>query len=169
MKITALEEYGLRCLLQLARGQKEADGSLSIRTIAEREGLSIEYVSKITAQLRKAGLIESTRGIRGGYRLRNDASHVTLWHASQALSQTFFNSTFCMDHAGDETECVHHKDCSIRSVWNVIADRITQVMRKITLEDLLSNESKTDGKLMQIIPPKEKINPKKRINLTNLS
>src|SRR5262249_58819187 len=75
MKITAQEEYGLRCLLRLAR----ADGhSLTIPEIAAVEGLSSPYVAKILAVLRQAGLIESVRGRAGGYRLAKSPAEIGL-------------------------------------------------------------------------------------------
>src|SRR2546425_11812681 len=66
MRFTAQEEYGLRCLLQIAR---EPAGSLTIPEIAEREALTSAYVAKLMSVLRKAGLVKSTRGQKGGYRL----------------------------------------------------------------------------------------------------
>src|SRR5437016_10167392 len=76
MKITAQEEYGLRCLLRLARA---ADGqSLTIPEIAAVEGLSGAYVAKILAVLRQAGLIESVRGRAGGYRLAKAPAEIGL-------------------------------------------------------------------------------------------
>ena len=64
MKISRLEEYGLRCILQLAQN---AGTSMHIEQIASREGLSKAYVAKIMSPLRRAGLVRSVRGVRGGY------------------------------------------------------------------------------------------------------
>ena len=77
MKITAQEEYGLRCLLRLARA---GDGrSLTIPEIAADEGLSVPYVAKLLAVLRQAGLIESVRGRSGGYRLAASRRQRSAW------------------------------------------------------------------------------------------
>ena len=67
MKISAQEEYGLRCLLQLAR--LEDGESLTLGQIAEREGISGANAGKLLWLLSKAGLVQSVRGNRGGYRL----------------------------------------------------------------------------------------------------
>ena len=76
MKITAQEEYGLRCLLRLARAE---DGqSLTIPEIAAAEGLSVPYVAKLLSVLRQAGLIESVRGRAGGYRLARPPAEIGL-------------------------------------------------------------------------------------------
>src|SRR5215470_17874273 len=64
MRLTAQEEYGLRCLLQVARGQ---DTAVTTPEIAEREGLSEAHVHKLMRLLRRAGLVRSVRGRKGGY------------------------------------------------------------------------------------------------------
>ena len=76
MKITAQEEYGLRCLLRLARaGSNE---SLTIPEIATAEALSVPYVAKLLAVLRTGGLVESVRGRSGGFRLLGVPAEVGL-------------------------------------------------------------------------------------------
>ena len=75
MKISAVEEYGLRCLLQLARTASEQP-LVSAEEIAIREGLSVAYVEKILSQLRKAGLVKSVRGMYGGYQLARPADDI---------------------------------------------------------------------------------------------
>jgi len=147
MKITALEEYGLRCLLQIARGEKQGP---SISGIAGKEGLSIQYVSKITAHLRKAGLIESRRGIKGGYRLVRKPEEVRLLDVMRALGGDMFAKEFCEEHTGRQRECVHEKNCSIRSVWNVLCDYMTSILQELTLRDLLDDEQKTKDKILEI-------------------
>ncbi len=137
MKITALEEYGLRCLLQIARVW-EAD--ISISEIAKKEGLSVEYVSKLTALLKNKGLIESTRGVKGGYRLTEAPQKITLAQISQALGQPMFDSEFCGEHTGVSPICVHDGNCSVRSVWGTLYAHMNSVMEKITLGQLLKDE-----------------------------
>src|SRR5215469_16076105 len=76
MKITSQEEYGLRCLMRLARVE---DGhSLTIPEIAAAERLSPPYVAKLLSVLRQAGLIASVRGRTGGYHLTRPAAEVSL-------------------------------------------------------------------------------------------
>lgn len=90
MKITAQEEYGLRCLLRFARTGTEA--VLTISEIAAAEGLSVPYVAKLLAILRQGGLIESVRGRSGGYRLarhrRRPAWDRSCWSSASRFSTT---------------------------------------------------------------------------------
>ncbi len=66
MKISAHEEYGLRCLVQLARAEVDGE-SLTLNQIADREGLSVANAGKLMWILVKAGLVQSQRGANGGY------------------------------------------------------------------------------------------------------
>ena len=148
MKITALEEYGLRCLLQIARVW---EGDISISEIAKKEGLSVQYVSKLTALLRSKGLIESTRGAKGGYRLAVAPGEITLAKVSQALGHPMFDTDFCGEHAGVSASCVHESDCSVRSVWSALYMHMNSVMEKITLLQLLKDEKKVQLQVVGIL------------------
>jgi len=137
MKITAQEEYGLRCLLQLARHRGAEP--LTVSVIAEEEGLSIPYVGKLMGHLRQSGLIESVRGRSGGYVLTRPAEAITLADALEALGGSFFSSGFCDEHNGNHARCVHLGDCSIRSLWGVLGDIFDRVLKGTTLADLAAN------------------------------
>lgn len=138
MKITALEEYGLRCLLQLAK-DKGTD-PLTVSAIAESEGLSVPYVSKLMSTLRQEGLVESVRGRSGGYVLSRPATQITVGQAMGALGGQLFEPEFCSTHHGSNDECVHLTSCSIRSLWGVLGRIINQVLDQTTLADLADRE-----------------------------
>src|SRR5437763_12591725 len=103
MKITSQEEYGLRCLIRLARAD---DGrSLTIPEIAVAEGLSGPYVAKLLAVLRQAGLLDSVRGRSGGYRLSRPSAEITLGTVLRVLGEPLFEEpAYCQQHAGTETD-----------------------------------------------------------------
>src|SRR5918998_6680288 len=83
MKVSAQEEYGLRCLVQLARlGEGEF---LTLPQIAEREGMSQANAGKVLWLLSKAGLVSSIRGTKGGYMLARPAAEVRLSEVIQVL------------------------------------------------------------------------------------
>src|SRR5579871_191905 len=99
MKITSQEEYGLRCLLRLARA--EEGHSLTIPEIAAAEGLSGPYVAKILAVLRQGGLIDSARGRAGGYRLAQPPADITLGRVLSVLGEPLFDDPgYCERHRG---------------------------------------------------------------------
>jgi len=141
MKITAQEEYGVRCLLRLARAG--AEQWLTIPEIADAEKLSVPYVGKLLAVLRQAGLIESSRGRLGGYRLAKAPAEIGLGSALLVLGEPLYDdATFCQKHAGTETQgpCVHQDGCTLRGLWRGLEEWIQSILDRITLADLLQNE-----------------------------
>lgn len=138
MKITAQEEYGLRCLLQLARVTR---GELvSVRDIAAREGLSNAYAEKLLRLLSKAGLVHSVRGIRGGYMLNRPASAITLGEVVRALGKVQTTEHICHQFTGNQSTCVHFSNCGIRSVWSGLTTYIQSFLDQTTLASLLESE-----------------------------
>ena len=145
MKLSSQEEYGLRCLLQLARAG--AGAALTIAEMSEREGISAPNVAKIMRILRRAGLVRSTRGKSGGYHLARPAAEVRALDVLAALGGRLFDPSFCDRHAGVETHCLNTRDCSIRPVLRGLQDAVDQVLGELTLASLLASESEVAGTL----------------------
>lgn len=139
MKLSSQEEYGLRCLLQLARAGEGA--GLTIAEMSEREGISAPNVAKIMRILRRAGLVRSTRGKAGGYRLARPAQEVRALDVLAALGGRLFDPSFCDRHAGVEVHCLNTRDCSIRPVLRGLQEAVDQVLGELTLASLLASES----------------------------
>ena len=138
MKLSSQEEYGLRCLLRIAR-QGEA-GSVTIPEISEAEGISCPYVAKLLRILRRGGFVTSARGQAGGYTLSRPPERMVVGEALALLGGRFFESDFCKEHSGVENMCTNTVDCSIRSLWRTVQMVVDQVLAKTTLKDLISNE-----------------------------
>jgi Rrf2 family protein len=139
MKLSSQEEYGLRCLLQLAKAGAAA--SLTIAEMAEREGISAPNVAKIMRILRRAGLVRSTRGKAGGYSLARPPAEVWTLDVLAALGGRLFDPGFCDRHAGVEVHCLNTRDCSIRPVLRGLQEAVDQVLGELTLASLLGSES----------------------------
>ena len=154
MKITSQEEYGLRCVLQLAREQStNSDGNLEpgamfVRDIAEREGLSLAYVEKILWTLSRSGIVESVRGPKGGYRLTRLCSEVSLGEVMRALGGIPSEEEICSQFTGNQDTCVHHDDCGLKPVWSSITDFVNSVFDKVPISTLLNGTM--DVKFVQI-------------------
>ncbi|HEY7515289.1 MAG TPA: Rrf2 family transcriptional regulator, partial [Vicinamibacteria bacterium] len=106
MKLSSQEEYGLRCLLQIARLGE--GGSLTIAEMSQREGISAPNVAKIMRILRRAGLVRSTRGKAGGYSLSHSPAEIPVGDALGALGGRLFDATFCDRHSGVEDRCLNN-------------------------------------------------------------
>ena len=139
MKITAQEEYGLRCLLQVARLTIK-DELASLEDIARNEHITTDYAAKLLTILRRANLIESVRGKSGGYRLKQSPEKIYLDEVIKNLSGELFETTSCNQFPGNDSKCVHISCCSIRSVWFSISHILFNLLSQITLKDLLGNE-----------------------------
>lgn len=139
MHISALEEYGLRCALRLA--SLEQGEVLAASQIAEREGISVQYASKIMHLFRKAGLVEASRGMQGGFWLAKSSQLLTLKEVFAAVGTADEKESFCTQYKGLQDNCVHLNDCTVRPVWNVLSSYFDSVLDQLTLADLARNEA----------------------------
>jgi len=142
MRLTAQEEYGLRCLLQVARGHEAAT---TTPEIAEREGLSDAHVHKLMRLLRRGGLVKSVRGRKGGYQLARPADQVNIGAVLAVLGDSFYSTEFCGEHAGNERTCVRNSDCSIRALWMAVERAMQRALQSTKLSDLLRSEPEMAG------------------------
>lgn len=142
MRISAQEEYGLRCLLQIARAPL---GFATIHEIASRESLTAAYVAKLMRILRRGGLVASIRGQKGGYRLARLAEEIDVATVVQVLGGPLYSEDFCGRHAGDDATCVHNGDCSVRSLWSGLERLIQGALAQTKLRDLVCSEKSMSG------------------------
>ena len=132
-----MEKYGLRCLVTLARhGVGE---QLSISDIAEMEGLSIPYTSKVLSALRQADLVVAARGRSGGFSIARDPKEIKLYDIITALGGPIIDSDHCTKHTGQKSQCVHVGRCSVHDVLAGLAGYIQYYLSLTTLQDLLSD------------------------------
>jgi len=148
MKISAQEEYGLRCLLQLARAEVMGE-PLTLSQLARLEGISSANAGKLMWILSKAGLVQSTRGIKGGYSLTRLASEIRLNQVIRVLEGEPAES-HCKSYAGVLDACVHTGDCGIRPVIVELHQIVDNALADITLSQLLGTEANVDAALHQI-------------------
>ena len=148
MKISAQEEYGLRCLLQLARADASGE-SLTLAQIARREGISVANAGKLMWILNKAGLVQSQRGTKGGYHLARPASEIHLNQVIHVLDGERTDS-HCKSYAGVLEACVHTGDCGIRPVIVELHQIVDKALSEITLSQLLDTEANVDAALHKI-------------------
>ena len=139
MHVSATEDYGLRCLLQVAF--HEGPRPMNTPEIARREGLGPEYVALLMQRLRLGGLVTSTRGASGGYVLARPGSEISVWEVITVVGREFLPQEFCECHSGRRPNCVHLADCSIRAVWRTVEASLRKVLEGITLADLQRNET----------------------------
>lgn len=151
MKLTSQEEYGLRCMLQVARRQHV--GPVAISAVAEAEGISSEYAAKLMRILRQEGLVSAKRGAHGGYSLVRSANEVTVFEVLSALDKPLYTDAFCTGHSGHQDACVHSETgCSIRVLWQWVGASLQRTLKRVTLADLLGGPMPVHQSLAQETP-----------------
>lgn len=135
MKLTAQDEYGLRCLLAIAR--EGENGCLTIPEISKAEGLTPSHVAKLLSILRRAGLLKSMRGQLGGYTLTRPAKDIVVKDVLGALGGRLYDGAFCIRHDGILECCVHQKMCGLRPLWTELQEAVDAVLSRFTVQDLV--------------------------------
>ena len=150
MKISALEEYGLRCLMQLARAGAEPGAGITMATreIAELEGLGLEYAAQILTALRKSELVTSVRGVNGGYLLARPAAAITVGAMFRAFESPFAD-TVCESYTGQLDTCANEGSCQVAPIWQELSRRIYAFLDSMTLADVAAGNI---GMPPQIVP-----------------
>lgn len=138
MRITALEEYGLRCLITLAK--EGIEGQLSISDIARREGISTPYASKVMHILRKGGFVNAVRGRTGGFCISRPADRIVLLDVIVCLGGPLVDTDYCTRHSGNNDNCVHMGNCSIQNMLGGLSGIINETLSAMTLQDMLDND-----------------------------
>ena len=140
MKFSAQEEYGLRCLLRIAKFYTVSK-SFTIPEISKAEGITEHNAGKILRVLRLGGFLESSRGQIGGYTLSRPPEEISVGDVIRVLGGKLFDDTFCKTHSGVTDICSNSIDCSVRSLWKLIQDSVDSVIDRLTLKDLLGSEN----------------------------
>ena len=148
MKISTKTEYGLRCLLRLAR-QAEG-GSLSIAEIARIEHVPKHYAQQILMRLRRAGLVKSIRGTDGGFALARPAGNISVGEVVRVLEGIPFEDT--CGKFNERSDCGHTGDCSIRPIWQMINQRLWEALDHIHLLHLINDEKSVGRQLDMEVP-----------------
>jgi len=139
MRVTTWTEYSLIIALHLARRGRGVTAPVAARELAEFERLPPDYVEQILLRLRRAELVESVRGARGGYFLSRDPASITVRDVMTASEHQTFEMN-CESHPVDAERCAPSSSCSIRPVWQALQRRVDDLLSSITLADLLKEQ-----------------------------
>ena len=139
MRVTTWTEYSLIIALHLAKRRREAPDPIAARELAEIERLPSDYVEQILLRLRRAGLVESVRGAKGGYFLAKEPSAISVRDVMTASEHQTFEVN-CDTHPVDAARCSPGSTCSIRPVWHALQQRVDELLASISLADLMKQE-----------------------------
>ena len=134
MRITTKGRYALRAVYTLANSNK--DKPVSIRELAETEDISPEFLEQIFFRLKKTGMISSTRGPGGGFRLNRAPKDITLYDILEAAGEGV-EFTPCLSTDDDGPKCDRIEECVAHEVWKEASDKIKEYFSKINLQGIM--------------------------------
>jgi Rrf2 family protein len=143
MRITTWTEYSLILAVRLARRAEEGLGPVSARALAEQERLPTDYAEQILLRLRRAEIISSVRGARGGYQLARPPADITVLDIMRVAEHQIFEIN-CEVHPVDDERCAKDASCTIRPVWRALRARVDDLLTQVTLADLLKEEAEVE-------------------------
>jgi Rrf2 family protein len=121
-------------MLELARTY--GSGPVTLREIAETQHISAAYLGQIVGPLRRAGLLTSARGARGGYVLAREPQDITMGEVIRAVEGSIAPSR-CVSENWRPGDCIRESSCSARRLWIGLRDSIAQELDSTTLADLI--------------------------------
>ena len=135
MKISTKGRYGLRILIDIAT--HDPDKPRMVRDIAESQQISEKYISRLIIDLRRARLVRSVRGVKGGFFLARSPNEITLLDILETMEGTISIVECVMA----PEKCPRNSICGVRSIWQRLNDGIRDQMRRITFADILAEYS----------------------------
>lgn len=135
MNVTTKGRYALRIMLDLA--QHPDEGYISLKTIADRQGISMKYLEAIAGELKKADLVDSTRGKEGGYRLKRPAADYSIGEILRNMEDNLAPVS-CIK-AGS-IECDHAGECMTLPLWKELDDITNAYLNSVSLNNLLTGD-----------------------------
>ena len=136
MKLSVRGEYALRALLVLARDFQEDDKVVRIQEISARQNIPKRFLEQILNVLKSAGILESKRGVAGGYRLRRSPERINLAEIVRHIEGPLAPVSCVSEKFYEKCSCPDESRCAIRSVMKEVRDSIVKVMEQTTLSDL---------------------------------
>jgi len=132
MRISTKGDYATRAMQHLALHYNE--GPIQIEEIARRQHLPVRYLEQILLSLKRAGFLESKRGVSGGYYLAKHPREITLGAIIRATEGPII-PIFCVG-SGKREICIEEPHCSLRDIWVDVRDAVIKIVDHTTLEDL---------------------------------
>jgi len=133
MKLSTRGRYGTRLMLELAKNYGK--GPLSMSEISSNQNIPIKYLEQLIIPLKKAKLVTSVRGPKGGHMLSRSPKQINVWDVLSLLEPKLS----IVDCIKDKNICENSSDCVIRPVWGEAFQAIMNIFKGKNLEDILRN------------------------------
>ena len=136
MKLSVRGEYAIRALLVLARDYQEDDSVVRIQEISDRQNIPKRFLEQILNDLKSAGIVESKRGVAGGYRLRKPPQRITLAEVVRHVEGPLAPVSCVSERFYEKCSCPDETRCPIRSVMKEVRDATVKILENVTVADL---------------------------------
>ncbi|MBJ7609844.1 MAG: RrF2 family transcriptional regulator [Candidatus Dormibacteraeota bacterium] len=138
MRVSSKAHYGLRMMTEFARVY--GSGPLSIAEVARVERLPLAYLEQLAGQLRRGGLVESTRGVHGGYSLTRSPELISVLEVVHTVEGEVA-PVQCVSTEYVSGSCAREGECASRGLWMRLKESIDSVLRQTTLAELIHDHS----------------------------
>lgn len=136
MKISTKGRYALRMMLDIAQHQQ--DGVVSLKDIAGRQKVSQKYLEQIVHMLCENGFLNSSRGVKGGYRLANTPNYYTIGDVLR-ITEGNLAPVSCLE--SEENSCERYEECQTVYIWEGLKQVVDQYLDSITIQDILDKKN----------------------------
>lgn len=135
MRFSTRSEYGIRVMVRL--GRSYGLGPVALAELAEQEGLPLSYLEQIAGLLRRAGLVSSRMGVKGGYALAREPGAISMADIVRSLEGSLAPVS-CLAEGGGPDECTHaDTPCSAHAFWEQLQTTILSTLQSVTVADLM--------------------------------
>ena len=143
MKLSVRHEYALHALILLGLNYDRA--VVPIQTIARLQNIPRKFLEQILNELRAGGILESRRGVAGGYRLARHPEKITLAEVIRYIEGPLAPVSCVSERFYERCTCPDENNCGIRSVMKEVRDAIVKILEGVTLAQLCERVRKLQG------------------------
>ncbi len=133
MRISAKGEYAAKAVLYLSL---QYPGVVTIHEIARRHSIPIKYLEHILLSLKKAGLLESRRGVRGGYTLARPPEKISIGEVLRVVDSRFSQSSCAEVNLKESYACPESESCGLKQVWQDVQGAVERILFETTFDDV---------------------------------
>ncbi len=132
MRVSTRARYGVNAVYELA---KNYDGdTVAIKTISERQDIPVQYLEQLIVKLRKAGIVNSMRGAKGGYKLAKHPKNISAWDVIVCLEGDFA-PVHCKQYV--DSGCEREETCAGKVIWEEVNQSVRKTVENMNFQDLL--------------------------------
>lgn len=153
LKISSSVEYGSRIIVHLAA--QKADDPITAEDLSESENIPRDYVDQLLMRLRRADIVVSRRGARGGYLLAKPAKDISVGSVMRAVDDGVFES-ICEKYSDGDQVCAHTDECGIRPVWQRLASLVEEFLDQVSITELQESEACVETRVAQLFGQTDK-------------